>query len=99
MRIKIDGYHQPERRDRSGKRGGGRPLANVSTALNCVRRRDLECDDLELLWTEIMQPRSTSVVVCFIYRSPKLWYEQIEKLSRILKTRYVWDLTSMSWEV
>ena len=70
VRIKIDGYHQPERRDRSGKRGGGL-VVNFSTALNYVRRRDLECDDLELIWTEIMPPRSTSVLVCFVYRSPK----------------------------
>ena len=45
-RLGIDGYHQPERRDRSGKRGGGR-LAYLSTASNSIRRRDLECDGLE----------------------------------------------------
>ena len=71
VRIKIDGYHQPERRDRSGKRGGGGGggglLAYVSTALNYVRRCDLECDDLELLWTEIMPSSCTSFLVCFNY--------------------------------
>ena len=67
----LTSNHQPERCDRSGKRGGGRRLANVSTALNCVRRRDLECDDPELLWTEIMPHKSTSFLLCFIYRPPK----------------------------
>ena len=56
-RIKIDGYYQPDRRDRSGKRGGG--------------HHDFECDDLELLWTELMPHRSTSFLVCFIYRPRK----------------------------
>ena len=47
VRIQIDGYHQPERRDRSGKRGGGGGLlAYVSTALNYLCRRYLECDAL-----------------------------------------------------
>ena len=37
-RLTIDGYHQPERRDRCGKRGGGL-LTYISTALNYVRHR------------------------------------------------------------
>ena len=69
-RLTIDGYHQPERRDRCGKRGGGL-LAYISTALNYVRRRDLECDGIELLWIEIMPPRCVSFLVCFVYRPPK----------------------------
>ena len=69
MRIKISGYHQPERCDRSGKQGG--LLAYVSTVLNYVHRRDPECDGLELLWTEIMPPRCMPFLVCFIYRPPK----------------------------
>ena len=44
-KLKIEGYHQPERIDRCGKRGGGL-LAYTSTALNYVRRRDLECDGI-----------------------------------------------------
>ena len=69
-RNKIDYYHQPERCDRSRKRGGGL-LAYVSTALDYVSHRDLECDNLELLWTEIIPPRCTSFLVRFIYRPPK----------------------------
>ena len=69
-RLTIDGYHQPERRDRCGKRGGGL-LTYISTALNYVRRRDLECDGIELLWIEIMPPRCVSFLVCFVYRPPK----------------------------
>ena len=43
----------------------------VATALNYVRRRDLECDDIELLWIEIMPPRCASFLVGFVYKSPK----------------------------
>ena len=68
VRIWIDGYHQPERRGRSGNRGRGRGLLSyVSTASNYVCRRDLKWDDLKLLWTEIMPPRCTSFRVCYIY--------------------------------
>ena len=97
VRIKIDGYHQLERREHSGKPGGGGGglLTYVSTALNYVRRRDLECGDLELLWTEILSPEAR-LFLCVLFTDPlKLWYEQIGKL----KTHYVWDLTSMSGEV
>ena len=40
----------------------------LSTAFNCVRRRDVECDDIELLWIELMLPRCMSFLVGFIYR-------------------------------
>ena len=68
-RLAIDGFHQPERLDRKGKRGGGL-LAYISTAFSHVRRRDLECDDIELLWVEVMPPRCVSFLVGFLYRPP-----------------------------
>ena len=63
-RLKTEGYHQPERLDRCGKRGGGL-LAYTS----------LECDGIELLWIEIMPPRCVSILVCFVYDRLRLFPE------------------------
>ena len=68
--LKIERYHQPEICYRCGKLGGGL-LVYTSTALNYVRRRDLECDGIELLWIENRPTRCVSVLVCFVYRPPK----------------------------
>ena len=73
-RLKIYGYHHPDRNDGCGKRG--RLLAYISAAFNYDRRRHLECDDIQLLWIVIIPPRC----VCFVYRPPKI----ISRLDRYI---------------
>ena len=49
----IDGYQIPFRRDRLFNNGGGLAIY-VKQNVNCTRRMDLEDDDIEIIWLEIM---------------------------------------------
>ena len=65
-RLVIDRFHQPETRVPRGK-CGERLLACVWTAFSYVHQRDLECDNRELLWVELMPLRCVCLLVGFIY--------------------------------
>ena len=65
----INGFHSPFRRDREENRGGG-ILVYVRECINCVRRKDLESDELENIWVEIKQPNSKSFLLYVLYRHP-----------------------------
>ena len=65
--ISIDGFTF-ERKDRNGLGGGvGCFIQNKYTY---VRRKDLENNDLELMWLEIKRTNSSSIFVGICYRKP-----------------------------
>ena len=65
-KLVIDGFHQPETRVPRGK-SGERLLACMWTAFSYVHQRNLECDDRELLWVELMSPKCVCLLIGFMY--------------------------------
>ena len=49
---------------------GGGIIVYVKDDINSVRRSDLECDDIQCIWSEIFQKNSKTFLVCIIYRHP-----------------------------
>ena len=58
-----------ERKDRSGKSGGG-IICYVQDDLAYKRRTDLETQSLEIIWLEIVYSTSKNILVGFLYRPP-----------------------------
>ena len=58
----IDGYQLPFRRDRLNNGGGGL-LVYLKQNVNCIRRPDLEVDELECIWLEIMPIKAKSFLI------------------------------------
>ena len=67
----IDGYDilGKDRSDTQKKAGGGVVLYYRKT-INCRRRHEIECSQLETLWAEIILPNAKPFLVCTIYRPP-----------------------------
>jgi hypothetical protein len=63
----IAGYHDPIRRDRVGRPGGGL-LAWVSESLTYRRRQDIETDDIEVMALEIRH-QNKKVLLLVAYRT------------------------------
>lgn len=63
------------RRDRN--RQGGGVLLYIHSRFTCIRRTDLECPTLELLWAEI-KLRNHSLLVGVSYRPPNQTAQEIE---------------------
>ncbi|WAR27003.1 hypothetical protein MAR_012707 [Mya arenaria] len=66
----IDGYQVPLRRDRLFNGGGGLAVY-VKQNVNCIRRLDLEGDDIEIIWLEIMPTKCKSFLIGSLYRHPE----------------------------
>ncbi|WAR04353.1 hypothetical protein MAR_019722 [Mya arenaria] len=66
----IDGYQVPFRRDRLFNGGGGLAVY-VKQNVNCIRRLDLEGDDIEIIWLEIMPTKCKSFLIGSLYRHPE----------------------------
>ena len=76
----IDGYQLPYRRDRLNNGGGGL-LVYVKQNVNCIRRPDLEVDELECIWLEIMPIKAKSFLIGSMYRHPDskvAWNEKFD---------------------
>ena len=76
----IDGYQIPFRRDRLFNGGGGLAVY-VKQNINCKRRSDLEDDDIEIIWLEIMPIKCKSFLIGSIYRHPEskvAWREKFD---------------------
>ena len=65
------------RRDRVSGPGGGVALY-VLNSIKCVFRNDIQSPETESLWLEILQPHTSSLLVCIIYRPQCMrieWYD------------------------
>ena len=72
-----------ERRDRRGQEGGG-VLCFIKNSISYVRRTDLEPDDMEIIWIEIIHEYSKNILVSFIYRTPSTTVDWFPKFSTVL---------------
>ena len=66
--AQIDGYSFI-RKPRKSAKGGG-VGAYISSSVPYHRRLDLELDDIECLWIEVLFPKSKGFLIGFIYRPP-----------------------------
>ena len=69
--LTIPGF-KLERRDRN-KHGGG-VCFYIRSSINYTRKKNLECNELELIALEIKNPNSSPFLVATWYRPPKLPY-------------------------
>ena len=67
LNLSVHGYSL-ERKDRNYQGGG--VGCYIKSSISYVRRRDLECDDLEVMWIEIKSPNSRPWLVAIVYRTP-----------------------------
>ena len=79
--VSVDGY-KTYRRDRAGKAGGG-VLIFVPSSIKSVRKRDLEADDIELIWVEV-RAAGKCYLVGSVYRPPRSPNEWMDSLHRVL---------------
>ena len=66
--AQIDGYSFISKPRKSAKGGG--VGAYISSSVPYHRRLDLELDDIECLWIEVLFPKSKGFLIGFIYRPP-----------------------------
>ena len=66
--AQIDGYSFISKPRKSAKGGG--VGAYISSSVPYHRRLDLELDDVECLWIEVLFPKSKDFLIGFIYRPP-----------------------------
>ena len=67
--IKLQGYHEPVRRDRYGGGRHGGCLIYISDKLTFKHRVDLQSDHFEHLWVDVRVSNLMFTVTCF-YRPP-----------------------------
>ena len=69
------------RKDRPG-RGGGGFIVYVKENIRFVHRSDLECEEIESLFIELIFSHNKSLYLYFVNRSPEqllYWYKEFEK--------------------
>lgn len=66
--IEIVNFHQPFRKDRSNRLGGG-VVIYARDSLACRRRYDIEINGLEAVWVEL-RIKSKQILIGGIYRPP-----------------------------
>ena len=95
----IDNYtmfHKDRVQNERRVEAGGGLIVYVKNTVRCVRRNDLEQDDIECMFIEIFPPNSRSFIIGNIYRHPNeniYWNEifetQIEKVLEADKELYL----------
>ena len=80
IKIAIPGYNL-FRHDRYSGSGGGVAIYTSRTLNMYAHMYDLESDNIESLWIQIIQPNTSSIIVCILYRPPQIlieWYNHFE---------------------
>ena len=85
LNLAIDGYSL-ERRDRDCQGGG--IGCYIKSSICYSRRRDLECNDIEIMWVEIRIPNARSWLIGIVYRAPSSHVDFFSKLERNLENVY-----------
>ena len=81
--INLQGY-TIHRRDRIGKLGGGGLLIYSSKELNTIRRDDIEMQDIEAIWIELVNNYRQPLLIGYIYRPPNSRAECVTKFETML---------------
>ena len=80
-KFSMKGY-KTERKDRHDKCGGG-ILFYINKEHKYVRRNDLECEDLEVMWIELKVGNRRPLLISTVYRPPSaksVWFDSFEKM-------------------
>ena len=92
--LSISGY-DIERKDRCETNNGGGILIYLNSHLNYIRRKDIECNEIESVWVEI-RLCNKPFLLCSVYKPPSsnaTWCEhfskQIEKASTFASGIYI----------
>ena len=83
-KLNIDGF-KFERKDRSKnnvKTRGGGLLLYINNTFQYKRRFDFETETIESIWIEIKIPKSKSIFICSVYRSPDSLIEWIDNFEK-----------------
>ena len=81
--MKLEGYGLPDRKDRFNNTGYGGVLAWVKSDINSKRRKELEVDDMEILWIEL-KLFDVKLLLGVCYRPPNSAVEWWTKFENIL---------------
>ena len=68
------------RKDRQSNGGG--LIIYYKTDLACIRRVDLEINNVEILWLEVRNNKQKPFLLCYVYRPPSAtsdWTDQVEQ--------------------
>ncbi len=80
--LNINGYNL-NWKDRHGKNGGGL-LIYTSKLLTCLRRDDLEIEDVESIWLELVYSNQKPILISCVYRPPNSNAEWVSKFEQML---------------
>ena len=67
--VSVDGYYV-ERLDRTTGSYGG-VVCFIRNEINYERRKDLEMKGMEAIWIEVCFPKTTSILIFFMYKPPE----------------------------
>ena len=85
-----------ERRDRKGRKKGGGIVVYIANSISYRRRSDLESDDIEAIWIEVIYPNCKPFLINFVYRPPnaqQTWIEFYEnQLDKV-------DVTNLEYHI
>ena len=76
-----------ERGDRIGKVGGGL-VCFIKNNLNYKRRYDLEDENIETVWIELVFRSSANILICMLYRPPNAPINWLEYFHSALDKAY-----------
>ena len=62
--------------------GGAAVACYIKSSVSYVRSKDLECDDLVVMWIEIKAPNSRPWLVGIVYRTPNSNADLFSKFER-----------------
>ena len=84
---------------------GGGNLIYLNNNMNYIRRKDIECNEIESVWVEIRLRNSKPFLLCSAYRPPPsnaIWCEhfskQIEKASTYTDEIYIFRVINVDIE-
>ena len=81
--FKIDGFHEPFRKDNNSNGGGG-IIVYVRHGINAKRRLDLEINDIACIWLEITTCKSKPFLIGNMYRPPDSKVEFIDRFESFI---------------
>ena len=81
--INVQGY-TIHRRDRIGKLGGGELLIYSSKELNTIRRDDIEMQEMEAIWIELVNNYRQPLLIGYMHRPPNSRAEWVNKFETML---------------
>ena len=90
--VTLPGFQPSFRKDRKTKGGG----VFVSNQIPCIRRKELESENLEIVWIQLFGIYSRSILFGSCYRSPQFDQTFFELLNQNIDKVVMHDLLLMA---